>query len=161
MEIESRKQTDQLRLHEEKLKLNEIELKKKLEQSREELQNQYREILKERDRFEGSLDSLDDIVLTIDQMSQILYINKSGEKFWNVKLDKVRGKSATSLFPGFPEGYDTFIVSFLSPESTKITGEIKKLQMPAGKGKTQDIEILLSMAETEEEVSYTAFIRIL
>ena len=159
MEIESRKQTDQLRLHEEKLKLNEIEIKKRLEQSREELQNQYGEVLKERDRLEKSLDDLQDIVLTIDQMSQVIYLNKSGEKFWNVKLDKIRGKNATLLFPKFPEGYDSFIVSFLSTDSTKITGEIKKLKLPDAKGKWQDTEILLSIAETEDEVCYTAFIR--
>ncbi len=159
MEIESRKQTDQLRLHEEKLRLNEIELKKRLEQSREELENQYREVLKERDRFEQSLDTLHDIVLSIDQLSHILYINKTGEKFWNVKLNQVRGKNATVLFPGYPEEYDTFIVSFLSPESTKITGEIKHVKLAKGKGKWIDVEMLLSIAETEQEVSYTAFIR--
>ena len=159
MEIESRKQTDQLRQQEEKLKLNEIELKKRLEQSRQELKNQFREDLKERDRLEKSLDALHDIVLTVDQMSQILYINKSGEKFWNVKLDQVRGKNATILFPGFPDGYDPYIISFLSTDSTKITGEIRQVQYPDGKGKWQDLEILLSMSETEEEVSYTAFIR--
>jgi PAS domain S-box-containing protein len=159
MEIESRKQTDQLRLHEEKLKLNEIELKKKLEQSREELEYQYREALKDRDRFEQSLDALKDIVLTIDQAGHILYINKSGEKFWNVRLNQVRGKNATVLFPGYPDGYDSFIVSFLSPESTRITGEIKHVKLPRARGKWTEVEMLLSMAETAREVSYTAFIR--
>jgi hypothetical protein len=70
----------------------------------------------------------------------------------------ILGKSIKSLFPGEPDHYDSFLVSLFDPRAVKITGEKKNVQIPGGDGRMHAAQILLAMAETGDEVSYTAFI---
>ncbi len=158
MELESRKYTDQLKIQEDKLKLASVELKKKLEQTKTDLEAQYQLITSERNRFEKTLTNHADIVLTFDQGSRVIFINRAAEKFWNVKAGNILGKDIKSLFPGENDQYDSFLVSLFSPRAVKITGEKKNLQIPGGDGNLHTAQILLSMSETSDEVSYTAFI---
>jgi len=161
MELESRKYTDQLKIQEDKLKLASVELKKKLEQTKTDLEAQYQLITRERNRFERTLSDHADIVLSIDQGSRILFINRAAEKFWNIKAGNILGKDIKSMFPGESDQYDSFLVSLFSPRAVKITGEKKNVKIPGGDGRLHSAQILLSMSETTDEVSYTAFISLL
>jgi len=158
MELESRKYTDQLKLQEDKLKLASVELKKKLEQSKTDLEAKYQLITRERNRFEKTLADLADIVLSIDQASRIIFINRAAEKFWNIKAGNILGKDIKSLFPEESGDYDSFLVSLFNPRSTKLIGEKKNVKIPGGDGRMHSAQILLSMSETADEVSYTLFI---
>jgi len=126
MELESRKYTDQMKIQEDKLKLASLELKKKLEQTKTDLEAQYQLITRERNRFEKTLSEHVDIVLSIDQGSRILFINRAAEKFWNIKAGNILGKDIKSLFPGESDQYDSFLVSLFSPRAVKITGKRMK-----------------------------------
>ena len=158
MELESRKYTDQLKIQEDKLKLASVELKKKLEQTKTDLESEYQLITRERNRFENTLSGHADIILTMDQGSRIIFMNRSAEKFWNIKAGNILGKEIKTLFPGDPDRYDSFLVSLFNPRSAKTTGERKNVKIPGGDGRMHPAQILLSMAETSNEVSYTAFI---
>lgn len=158
MELESRKYTDQLKIQEDKLKLASVELKKKLEQTKTDLESQYQLITRERDRFERTLSDHADIVLTMDQGSRIIFMNHSAEVFWNIKAGSILGKEIKTLFPGDSDQYDSFLVSLFNLKSAKITGERKNVKIPGGDGRWHNAQVLLSMAETPTEVSYTAFI---
>jgi len=158
MELESRKYTDQLKTHEDKLKLAGVELKKKLEQTKSDMEQQYQLIIRERDRLERTLANSTDLILTIDQGARILYMNRAAEKFWNSKAGGLIGKDVRELFPGEAEDYDSFIVSLFSPDAAKITGERKNVKIRDLKGKWQQAEMLLSLSELKDEISYTAFI---
>ena len=158
MELESRKQTEQLKVHEDKLKLASVELKKKLEQSRIELEQQYQLITRERDRMAEILMGDRNIIITIDQSSRILFINRSAEKFFGVKSVSILGKDIKSMFPGKSSDLDSFILSLFDPKAIKITGEKKKVRIPDKNGKSHMAEIHLSLAEQKDEVSYTVFI---
>lgn len=157
MELESRKYTDQLKIQEQKLKLASVELKKKLEQTKTDLEAQYQQITRERNRFEKTLTNHADLVVTFDQGSRIIFVNHAAEKFWNIKAVNILGKDFKSLFPGEVENYDSFLVSLFSPRSAKITGEKKNVSIPDGEGRMHTAQIQLSMSEAADEVSYTAF----
>ena len=122
------------------------------------MESQYQLITRERNRFEKTLSDHADIVLTIDQGSRIIFVNRAAENFWNIKAGTIIGKDIKSLFPGEPEQYDSFLVSLFSPRSSKITGEKKNVKIPGGDGKIYSAQILLSISEVADEVSYTAFI---
>lgn len=156
MEIESRKQTDKLKIQEEKLKLTGIELKKKLEQSRLELAEEYAHIEKERNRLLQIFDGLTDPVVTIDQAANILYINPAAEKFWHLQRNQLTGTNASRLFPGELDKYDSQIVNFISPATTKITGERRPVKLKNNQGKWINAEMIVALAELKDEVSYTA-----
>lgn len=161
MELESKRYTDQMKVQENKLKLASVELKKQLEQSKSEVENQYRNITLERDRMAKTLMDDMDLILTIDQSSRILFINRSAEKFFGVMASNVTGQDIRSLFPGESEDYDSFILSLFNPDTVKITGEKKKVKIPDKSNKMHSAEIHLTLAENKDEVSFTVFISLL
>jgi len=156
MEIESRRQTDKLKIQEEKLKLTGFEQKKKLEQTKLELAAEYAAIEKERSRFMQVLDGLPDLVLTIDQSANIIYINPAAERFWQMQKNQVIGKSVHRLFPGDASKYDVLIINYLSPGVTKITGEKRRVRIMNNKGKWIGTDMIVTISEVKDEVSYTA-----
>jgi PAS domain S-box-containing protein len=158
MELESRKYTEQLKIQEEKLKLSSVELKKKLEQGRTELEQQYRLVTRERDRMMQTLAGDRYIILSIDQSSRILFLNKSAEKFFGVRSANTLGKDVKILFHPKSSDLDPFILSLFDPNAVKITGEKKELRIPDKNGRMHLALMHLSMAELKDEVSYTAFI---
>ena len=161
MELESKRYTNQMKVQENKLKLASVELKKQLEQSKSEVENQYRNITLERDRMVKTLMDDMDLILTIDQSSRILFINRSAEKFFGVMASNVTGQDIRSLFPGESEDYDSFILSLFNPDTVKITGEKKKVKIPDKSNKMHSAEIHLALAENKDEVSFTVFISLL
>ncbi len=160
MEIESRKYTEQLKIQEEKLKLSGVELKKKLEQSKLELEGQYGLITRERDRMLKTLEEDRNIIITVDQSSRIQFLNRSAERFFGIKSDRALGRNLRTLLPSDASGLDPFILSLTDPNAVRITGENKRVSIPDGNGKMHKAEMHLSMAELKDEVTYTAFISI-
>lgn len=161
MEIESQMQTDQLKIHEEKLKLAGVEMKKKLEQSRAELKMEYEYIEKERARLNAILDNLNVIILTLNHSGYIQYLNKTGEQFWNVNRSEITGQTANILFRRNIKKLDGFILNFITPGVTKITGERIPVKLKKLDNKTIRAEMIISQMEDQGETFYTAVISIL
>jgi len=160
MEMESRKQTDQLKVQEEKLRLSGIELKKRLEQSKKEMELQNKQIEKESNQYKEILMDVPVIILNFDQSGNIIFINSAGEKFWDVKTSRMQGQNIKTLLKGEPELYSDPLKNLLQPDSDFPTGKFKKVKLPDGKNKWHQADILISMAELHDEVSYTAYIQL-
>lgn len=158
MEMESHRQTDQLKIQEEKLRLASVEMKKKLEQSRAELKLEYDQVENERLKLNSIIENIPVIILTINQSGKIVYINPWGEKFWNVRTKKIVGQDIKVLFPDDLQKYDTFLSNFITPGRAKVTDKKNRINIPDGKGKLLPADMTISMAEVKDEVLYTASI---
>lgn len=161
MEFESLKQTDQLKIHEERIKLATVEMKKKLDQSRAELKLEYEFIEKECASLNSILDNLSEIILSIDQSGIIHYINKAGEKFWNVNRKQVIGQIGNKLFRGNIKKTDSFLLNLITPGGTKITGEKIPIKLKDLKNKSVKAEMIISQMEDQGETLYTASITLI
>jgi len=161
MELEGRKQTEQLKVQEDKIKLASVELKKKLEHSKSELEQKYKDVTLEWGRILKTLQGDRNIIFTINQSSRILFINKKAEEFFGVQAGKILGKDVSSLFPGEKTELDSFLLSLFDPNSIKVTGEKKRVSIPDKTGKKHSADIHLTMAEQKNEVSFTSFISLL
>jgi PAS domain S-box-containing protein len=161
MEFESQKKTDQLKIHEERIKLANVEMKKKLDQSRAELKLEYEFIEKECVRLNSILDNLSEIILTVDQSGIIHYINKTGEKIWNVNRNQVIGQTGNKLFHGNIKKLDSFLLNLITPGGSKITGEKIPVKLKDFKNKSIKAEMIISQMEDQGETFYTASISLL
>jgi PAS domain S-box-containing protein len=150
-----------MKIQEEKLKLSSVELKKKLEQSRKELEQQYRLVIRERDRMMKTLEGDPAIILSMDQASRILFLNRSAEKFFGVSSASALGKNVKTLFQAKSPDLDPFILSLFDRDAVRITGEAKELSIPDKNGRMHRARMHLSIAELGDEVSYTAFISLI
>ncbi len=161
MELEGRKHTEQLKLQEDKIKLAGVELKKKLEQSKSDLEKQYKDITREWERNLKTLQEDINIIITINHSSRVLFINKRAEDFFGTSTGKVLGKDISTLFPGNISELDSFLLSLFDPNAVKITGERKRVSIPDKTGKMHSADIHLTLAELKDEVSYTAYISLI
>jgi uncharacterized protein YqfB (UPF0267 family) len=64
------------------------------------------------------------------------------------------------LFPGEIAGYHPLVRNFISPDTTKITGEKKRVLIRDNKEAQFDADMIITISEVKDEVSYTAFFTI-
>lgn len=158
MEIETQKQTELLRRHEELLNQAKIDLKAQLRQAREDVKMQFKEIEKVQRRTELTLQGASDAIITFDQNGIVKFFNKAASDLWEIEIDTVIGRNIKKLFPD-EEYDDEFINSLLDSNAEKIVGERKEIDIKNARGEDVSVIIILSMARLEGETSYTAFIQ--
>nr|HPI44835.1 PAS domain S-box protein [Tenuifilaceae bacterium] len=159
MELETKIQTEQLMKQEEMLRMNEVELNKKLREAREEVKNQFREIEKVKIRNEKTLEGFLDAIITTDHDGVVQFFNKAAEELFAIKRDEVLGQSIRILFPDDIEGQDEFIDAYIDPNKDKIVGQRREINITTKEGKEMPVLILLTEAKLGREITYTAFIQ--
>ena len=122
MEIETEKQTEQLRIQEEKLRKAGEELAKKLDEAKLEMKNQFKEIETVKIRNERTLEGALDAIVTINQGGVIEFFNKAAEDLWKMKRDEVIGQHVRKLFSPETIMNDDFVARYTKPDEEKIVG---------------------------------------
>jgi PAS domain S-box-containing protein len=159
MEIETRKQTEQLKIQEEKLRESGIELQKKLEQARSEMKLQFQEIEKIKIRNELTLEGALDAIVTIDQEGTIEFFNRAAEELWKIDRKDAIGKNIRMLFNAENIKGDEFVSSYVEPGESKIVGVRKEVKITTSQGTDVPVLFLISDAKVGSEHSFTAFIQ--
>jgi len=159
MELETKIQTEQLMKQEEMLRMNEVELNKKLREAREEVKNQFKEIEKVKIRNEKTLEGFLDAIITTDHDGVVQFFNKAAEELFAISRDEVLGQSIRILFPDDIEGQDEFIDAYIDPNKDKIVGQRREINITTKEGKEMPVLILLTEAKLGREITYTAFIQ--
>lgn len=160
MELETRRQTEQLKQQEEQLRRNEVELSQKLRQAREEVKNQFREIEKVQIRNEKTLEGFLDAIITTDQEGEIEFFNKAAEELFGIERSEVLGQNVRLLFPADVANASPFLQAYLDPSGEKVVGERKEVNIKNLRDEEEiSVLMLLSEARIGRKVSYTAFIQ--
>lgn len=159
MELETKIQTDQLKKQEEMLRMNEVELNRKLREARDEVKNQFKEIEKVKIRNEKTLEGFLDAIITTDHDGVIQFFNKAAEELFAVNREEILGQSIRILFPDDIDGQDEFIDAYLDPNREKIVGQRREINITTKEGTEISVLILLTEAKLGREITYTAFIQ--
>ena len=157
--METRRQTEQLKMQEEQLRRNEVELQQKLHQAREEVKNQFREIEKVQIRNEKTLEGFLDAIITTDQDGVVEFFNRAAEELFAIDRNEVLGQNIRLLFPEDVVAGNEFLEGYLSPTGNKIVGERREVNIRAANGEERSVLMLLSEARIGRKVSYTAFVQ--
>lgn len=159
MEIESRKQTEQLKVQEEKLRLAGVELSRKLDQAKAEMKLQFQEIEKNKLRNEITLEGALDAIVTIDANGKIEFFNRAAEELWDFNRRDTLGKNVKMLFSKSDIESDEFIKNYVEPGENKIVGVRKEARITTRRGDSKQVLFLISDAKVENEHTFTAFIQ--
>ncbi len=159
MEMETRRQTEQLKAQEEQLRRNEVELQQKLHQAREEVKNQFKEIEKVQIRNEKTLEGFLDAIITTDQDGVVEFFNRAAEELFSIERTEVLGQNIRLLFPEDVVAGNEFLEGYLSPAGNKIVGERREVNIRAANGEERSVLMLLSAAQIGRKTSYTAFVQ--
>jgi PAS domain S-box-containing protein len=159
MEMESQKQTEQLRLQEEKLRQSGAELSRKLDKAKAEMEQQYKEVEKVKIRNERTLEGALDAIFTINQEGRIEFFNKAAEDLWGIPRKETLGMNIRILFSEIVIKEDDFVAKLVNPEAEKIISQRKEIRITTHEGHDIPVLVLLSEAKVEDENTYTAFIQ--
>ena len=159
MEIESQRQTEQLKIQEEKLRQAGAELSRKLEKAKAEMEQQYKEVEKVKIRNERTLEGALDAIFTINQEGRIEFFNKAAEDLWGMPRKDVLGMNIKILFSEEIIKTDEFVNKLVTPDSNKLISQRKEIRITNSDGVDANVLVLLSEAKVEDENTYTAFIQ--
>jgi PAS domain S-box-containing protein len=159
MEEETKAQTERLMLQEEQLRLNEVELNRKLRDAREEAKNQYKEIEKAKIRNEKILEGFLDAIIITDGDGTISFFNNAAELLFETNKNAVLGQNIRILFPNDVDNKDEFLDAYLDTEKSKIVGQRREITITPQNGTATPVLMLLSETKIGREITYTAFIQ--
>jgi PAS domain S-box-containing protein len=159
MEIATKEQSEQLRKQEKQLREAGKELSKKLTDARNEMKAQFKEVEKLKLRQERTLEGALDAIVTINKKNKIEFFNQAAENMWGYKKKDVMGKDISMLFEEKNKEEDEFAYRLITPDTDKIVGERKEINIIDSSKELKPALVLLSEAVVENEVTYTAFIQ--
>jgi PAS domain S-box-containing protein len=159
MEMESMRQTEQLKMQEEQLRQAGAELSRKLEKAKAEMELQYKEGEKVKIRNERTLEGALDAIVTVNQEGRIEFFNKAAEDLWGIPRKEALGMNVRILFS--PENCisDDFTSRLVDPTAKKLTGMRQEVKITNREGSDIPVLMLLSEAKVDDENTYTAFIQ--
>ena len=150
--------TEQVKMEEE-LKNSKEELGKMLEQARNEVKEQFKEIEAVKIRNEKTLEGALDAILTTNKDGIVEFFNVAAEKLFGYDRQEVLGKQAALLFTKETAKNDEFVSAFVNPEKEKIVGERREVPILTKFGEEIPVLFLLSEAKVGDDHSFTAFIQ--
>ena len=150
--------TDQVFM-EEQMKSSKDELGKLLEQARNEMKEQFKEIEAVKIRNEKTLEGALDAIITINKEGVLEFFNAAAESLWGYNRSEVLGKHISMLFSAETAKKDSFVKAYVTSGEAKKVGERKEVPIKNKFGDDISVLFLLSEAQVGEDRSYTAFIQ--
>ena len=150
--------TEQVKMEEE-LKKSKEELGIMLEQARNEVKEQFKEIEAVKIRNEKTLEGALDAILTTNKDGIVEFFNVAAEKLFGYDRQEVLGKQVALLFSKDTSKNDEFVSAFVNSEKEKIVGERREVPILTKFGEEIPVLFLLSEAKVGNDHSYTAFIQ--
>lgn len=157
MELESRKQTEQLKIHEEKLRIAGIELVRKMEEAEIKWKEKIRNIEDRLHLSEKIIDLLNTLIISVDNSGNLVYLNDQACKYWKLKRKEVIGQPAFLVFDTMNNQYPAFFMDFIDPGKPKAESE-HPLVIPGAQNMSESFITKLYTLEQNEKIIYSLFL---
>ncbi|TAJ15285.1 PAS domain S-box protein [Marinilabiliaceae bacterium JC017] len=144
---------------EEELKRSKDELGIMLEETRNDVKAQFKEIEAVKIRNEKTLEGALDAIITTNKDGIVEFFNAAAEKLWALDRQEVLGQHISILFSKETTKNDEFVSAMVDPEKKKIVGERREAPIKNKFGDEVPVLFLLSEAQVGEDHSFTAFIQ--
>ncbi|MCT4586538.1 MAG: PAS domain S-box protein [Carboxylicivirga sp.] len=150
--------TEQVTMEEE-LKHSKDELGVMLEEAKNEITEQFKEVEAVKIRNEKTLEGALDAIITTNKDGIVEFFNVAAEKLWGYDRSEVLGQNVSMLFSDNSIANDDFVSAFVATDKNKIIGERREAPIKNKVGSEEPVLFLLSEAEVGDDHSYTAFIQ--
>ena len=159
MENESRKQTDQLKRQEEKFRLENLELGKKIR----EMEKNSRSAIEEKNKFIAALETLLDLrselIVVINNSGKLIFLNKFASKFFDVKKENYIDFPANKILEEVPnQKKNEFLVNVFEPGRTKEFKE-KNIKLLDSKAIPHSFDLSFTEIKQDKEIVYLLMLK--
>jgi PAS domain-containing protein len=155
MEIESRKQTEKLKMQEEKLRITWMELERKLHEAEYAWNIEKQNLNNHLKLSENILDFSDLLILSVDNSGILVYINEPACKFFKLKRKDVIHQAAAKIFDLEQSSYPEFILNLIDPAKIKKQDE-QLIVLTGAKGQKEGFLTRLLTSSFDEKIIYSA-----
>jgi len=124
-----------------------------------EYRNLIRKLKAEKKRFSTILDTATDAVISIDKNHKIILFNTAAQRIFGYSSEEILNKDLNMLIPPQYGDHYHFVSRFLETRTPQGIGKNLRLTAFRKSGEEFPIELGLSFYETEEDITFTAFIR--
>ena len=141
------------------LKRSKEELGLLLEEARNDVKEQFKEIESVKIRNEKTLEGALDAIITTNKEGILEFFNAAAEKLWGYDREEVIGQNVSMLFSKETAKTNEFVSAFISVDGQKIVGERREIPIRNKYGEDIPVLFLLSEAKVGDDHSFTAFIQ--
>lgn len=159
MEIEIKSQNDTLKKQEKLLRENEKELSRKLREAKLEMQEQFKEIEAIKIRNERTLEGALDAIVQTSNDNKIIFYNQAAEKLLNYAKKDVIGQDVSMFFSKEALQESDFVERYTKNKGEKLVGMRTEIKIKPKDNDELSVLCLLSKAQVDNEITYTAFIQ--
>lgn len=159
MEFEAIKQTEILKQQDKQLREAQNVLEQKLNETRNEMVNQFKEIEVVKVRNELTLEGMVDAILTFDNEGKILFFNKAAEDLWGYNKKDILNKNIAKLFSENTINSDDFVSRLIDTNKEKHVSVRQEVNILTAKNEESSVLMLISEANIEGSKTYTAFVQ--
>ncbi len=144
---------------EEQVRKSKDELGILLEQARDEMKEQFKEIEAVKIRNEKTLEGALDAIITTNGEGILEFFNAAAEKLWGYERNDVLGEHVSMLFSADTAKNEPFVKAYVTEGDEKVVGERKEVPIKNKFGEDIPVLFLLSEAKVGDDHSFTAFIQ--
>lgn len=159
IEEENRRQTNQLKIQEEKLRKSEIELSNKLQKTRNEVVSQFKEIEIVKLLNEKTLAGALDAIVSIDQFGSIEFFNDAAVELWEKPRQEILGRPVEILLPEKYASEENYMGNYFKVSNNILLGTRTEVFIINQRGEKVPVLITLSEARVDEAYRLTAFVQ--
>jgi len=152
-------QNKKLREQELELQNQQVKLEKELEQAKADMKLQFSEIEKVKVLNEKTLEGAIDAIFTIDAHGEVTFFNQAAEQLFELSKGDIIGKNVTQLFSEETIGADSFVANLVDQNKAKVVGVRQEVNIKTKSGEELPVLMLISEAEYEGSITYTAFVQ--
>ncbi len=156
MELASRKQHEHLIRKEEELRLASLDLKKKLDETNRQKNQEKMKFEKEIKQYTHVLDELPFPLISINNLGYVMFFNRHAEKSWGGKQKEVLGSKIETLFHS--NNSSDVIQSFINPARNKAPGVYQDQELVLPDGKVLRKELMVIRTDLKDELMFTLVI---
>jgi PAS domain S-box-containing protein len=159
MEIEFKNQNEILKKQEKLLRESEKELSRKLKEAKAEIQEQFKDIERIKIRNERTLEGALDAIIQTSQDNKIIFYNRAAENLLGYSKEEVLGNDISVLFSNDTIESNEFVLKYVKQGDFKMVGVRTEIKIKTKNNSELSVLILLSRAQVDNEITYTAFIQ--
>jgi two-component system sensor kinase FixL len=122
--------------------------------------NEVHELVSELEKYRQIIETANDAVVSINRYHEVVFMNRAAETMFGYKRNEILGGDLSPLIPTeYRKDHKRFVERYVSTRQARFIGHVAQVQAEHRDGTRFPISISFSVAETSNELLFTAIMR--
>ncbi len=122
--------------------------------------NEVHELVSELEKFRHIVETANDAVVTINEHHEVVFMNRAAEKMFGYQRNEILGGDLAPLIPSeYRKDHKRFVERYVRTRQVRFIGHVAQVEAEHRDGTRFPISISFSVAETRQELLFTAIMR--